>query len=68
LQSNTGEKVALTIAEVEQELQEPWATRLCASRNPSYAIGGQPQRVRASGLRISIESIVSRNGWRSNTK
>ena len=34
--------MALTIAGVEQELQEPWATRLRALRNPFYAIGGKP--------------------------
>jgi hypothetical protein len=34
--------VALTIAEFEQEMQAPWATRLRAPRNPFYAIGGKP--------------------------
>jgi hypothetical protein len=33
--------VALTIAELEQEMQVP-GTHLCVPRNPFYAIGGRP--------------------------
>jgi hypothetical protein len=34
--------VALTIAEIERELQVPWATRFARARNPFYAISKPP--------------------------